>query len=106
MVELGGWFKEKFWTGAGTGGRISTKLITRQLESYLPSDPAGVLPEGGLLRGWSVETRDPLPRIPLLYGENASRSTASARTRSTPAMTATGPCWKSRAAAPSRTTAS
>jgi hypothetical protein len=42
MVELGGWFKEKFWTGAGTDGRISTKLITRQLESYLPSDPAGV----------------------------------------------------------------
>ena len=28
MVELGGWFKEKFWTGAGTDGRINTKLIT------------------------------------------------------------------------------
>ena len=70
MVELGGWFKEKFWTGAGTDGRINTKLITRQLESYLPSDPAGVRLEGGLLRGWNVETRDPLPRIPLLYGEN------------------------------------
>ena len=39
-------------------------------ELPLPSDPAGVLLEGGLLRGWNVETRDPLPRIPLLYGEN------------------------------------
>jgi len=28
MVELGGWFKEEFWTGAGTDGRINTKLIT------------------------------------------------------------------------------
>ena len=26
--------------------------------------------EGGLLRGWNVETRDPLARIPLPYGEN------------------------------------
>ena len=107
MVEPGGWFKEKFWTGAGTDGRINTKLITRQLESYLPSDPAGVLLEGGLLRGWNVETQDPLPRIPLLYGENGKPLYgASTRTRSTPAMTATGPCWKSRAAAPPRTTAS
>ena len=70
MVELGGWFKEKFWTGAGTDGRINTKFITRQLESCLPSGPAGVLLEGGLLPGWNVETRDRLPRIPLLYGEN------------------------------------
>ena len=70
MVKLGGWFKDKFWTGAGTDGRINTKLITKQLESYLPSDPAGVHLEDGLLRGWNVETRDPLPRIPLLYGEN------------------------------------
>jgi hypothetical protein len=54
MVELGGWLKEEFWTGAGTDGRINTKLITRQLESYLPADPAGVLLEGGLLRGWNV----------------------------------------------------
>jgi hypothetical protein len=54
----------------GTGGRINTKLITRQLESYLPADPAGVLLDGGLLHGWNVETRDPLARIPLLYGEN------------------------------------
>jgi hypothetical protein len=29
MVELGGWFKEEFWTGAGTDGRINTKLITK-----------------------------------------------------------------------------
>ena len=70
MVELGGWFKEEFWTGAGTDGRINTKLITKQLESSLPADPAGVLLEGGLLRGWNVETRDSLARIPLLYGEN------------------------------------
>jgi hypothetical protein len=70
MIELGGWFKDKFWAGAGTGGQINTKLITKQLESYLPFDPAGVHLEGGLLRGWNVETRDPLPRIPLLYGEN------------------------------------
>ena len=60
MVELGGWFKEEFWTGAGTDGRINTKLITKQLESYLPADPAGVLLEDGLLRGWNVETRDSL----------------------------------------------
>jgi hypothetical protein len=45
-------------------------LITKQLESYLPADPAGVLLEDGLLRGWNVETRDSLARIPLLYGEN------------------------------------
>lgn len=70
MVKLSGWFKDKFWTGAGTDGRINTKLITKQLESYLPSDPAGVHLEDGLLHGWNVETRDPLPRIPLLYGEN------------------------------------
>jgi hypothetical protein len=69
MVELGGWFKEEFWTGAGTDRRINTKLITKQLESYLPADPAGVVLEGGLLRGWNVETRDSLARIPL-YGEN------------------------------------
>ena len=36
MVELGGWFKEKFWTGAGADGRINTKLITKQL-GELPS---------------------------------------------------------------------
>ena len=50
--------------------RVNTKLITKKLESYLPADPDGVRLEGGLLRGWNVETRDPLARIPLLYGEN------------------------------------
>jgi hypothetical protein len=70
MVELGGWFKDDFWVGAGTDGRINTKLITKQLENYLSSDPPGVPLEGGLLRGWNVETRDSLARIPLLYGEN------------------------------------
>ena len=69
--SLGGWFKEVFWPDAGPPGRIDTKLITKQLESYLPADPAaGVLIEARLLRGWNVETRDPLARIPLLYGEN------------------------------------
>ncbi len=70
MVELGGWFKKEFWSGAGADGRINTKLITKKLESYLPADPGGVRLEGGLLRGWNVETRGPLARIPLLYGEN------------------------------------
>jgi hypothetical protein len=70
MVKLGGWFKDTFWTSAGTDCRINTKLITKQLEGYLPSDPAGVRLEDGLLCGWNVETRDPLLRIPLLYGEN------------------------------------
>ena len=70
MVELGGWFKKEFWNGAGADGRINTKLITKKLESYLPADPDGVRLEGGLLRGWNVETRDPLARVPLLYGEN------------------------------------
>jgi len=49
---------------------MDTKLITKQLESYLPSDPAGVFVEPDLLRGWNVEARDPLAKIPLLYGEN------------------------------------
>jgi hypothetical protein len=40
MVDLGGWFKDEFWVGAGTDNRINTKLITKQLEIYLPSDPA------------------------------------------------------------------
>ena len=70
MLELGGWFKNEFWNGAGTDGRINTKLITKKLESYLPADPDGVRLEDGLLRGWNVETRGPLARIPLLYGEN------------------------------------
>jgi hypothetical protein len=70
MVELGEWFKDVFWPDAETSGRMDTKLITKQLESYLPSAPAGVVIEGGLLRGWNVETRDSLTRIPLLYGEN------------------------------------
>ena len=70
MVELGGWFKKEFWNGAGADGRINTKLITKKLESYLPADPDGVRLEGGLLRGWNLETRDPLARVPLLYGEN------------------------------------
>jgi len=70
MGELGGWFKKEFWSGAGAEGRINTKLITKKLESYLPADPDGVRLEGGLLRGWNVETREPLARIPLLYGEN------------------------------------
>jgi hypothetical protein len=70
MVELCEWFKDEFWVGTGTDNRINTKLITKQLESYLPSDPADVLLEGGLRRGWNVETRDSLARIPLLYGEN------------------------------------
>ncbi len=70
MVELSGWFKKEFRNGAGADGRINTKLITKKLESYLPADSDGVRLEGGLLRGWNVETRDPLARIPLLYGEN------------------------------------
>jgi hypothetical protein len=70
MLKLGGWFKNEFWNSAGTGGRINTKLITKKLESYLPADPDGVRLEDGLLRGWNVETRDLLARIPLLYGEN------------------------------------
>ncbi len=56
MVELGGWFKDEFWVGTGTNNRINTKLITKQLESYLPSDPADVLLEGGL-RGAPVQIR-------------------------------------------------
>jgi hypothetical protein len=70
MAKLGGWLKDDFWPGAATSGRIDTKLITKQLESYLPSDPAGVRLEGGLLCGWNVETRDSVERIPLLYGED------------------------------------
>jgi hypothetical protein len=70
MVGLGGWFKDVFWPGAEPPGSIETKLITKQLESYLPADPAGVFIEPGLLRGWNVETRDPLAKIPLQYGEN------------------------------------
>ena len=106
MLELGGWFKNEFWNGAGTDGRINTKLITKKLESYLPADPDGVRLEDGLLGGWNVETRGPLARIPLLYGENGKPLMASTRTRSTPPMTATARCWRSRAVAPSRTTAS
>jgi hypothetical protein len=70
MVDLGMWFKDVFWPGAESPGSMDTKLITKQLESYLPSDPAGVFVEPDLLRGWNVETRDPLAKIPLLYGEN------------------------------------
>jgi hypothetical protein len=70
IVDLGDWFKDAFWPGAEPPGSMDTKLITKQLESYLPSDTAGVSVEPGLLRGWNVETRDPLARIPLLYGEN------------------------------------
>jgi hypothetical protein len=54
----------------GTDSRINTKFITRQLESYRPADPTGVLLDGGLLHGWNVETRDSPARIPFLYGEN------------------------------------
>ena len=49
---------------------VSTRSSSPSSWSYLPADPAGVLLEGGLLRGWNVETRDSLARIPLLYGEN------------------------------------
>jgi hypothetical protein len=70
MVALGGWFEDEFWVGSGTDKGINTKLITRQLESYLPSDQPKVVVAGGLLRGWNVETRDSMARIPLLYGEN------------------------------------
>jgi hypothetical protein len=70
MVDLGAWFKDVCWPGAEPPGSMGTKLITKQLESYLPSDPAGVFVEPDLLRGWNVETRDPLAKIPLLYGEN------------------------------------
>jgi hypothetical protein len=45
MLELGGWFKNEFWNGAGSDGRINTKLITKKLESYLPADPDGVRAE-------------------------------------------------------------
>jgi hypothetical protein len=54
----------------GAAGRINTEFITKKLESYLPADPDGVRFEGGLLRGWNVETRDWLAWISLLYGEN------------------------------------
>jgi hypothetical protein len=80
----------------GTDGRINTKLITKQLESYRPADPTGVLLDGGLLHGWNVETRDSPARIPFLYGENGKLLYGVTRTRSTPPITAIGRCWKSR----------
>jgi hypothetical protein len=70
MVELGGWFKEDFWTGARTDGRVNTKLITKQLESCLPADPAGVLLEGGLLAVGTSRLAIRSRGSPLLYGEN------------------------------------
>jgi hypothetical protein len=49
MVDLGEWFKDVFWPEAETFPRTATKLITKQLESYLPSALDGVPVEGGLL---------------------------------------------------------
>lgn len=71
-----------------------------------PPDPDGVRLEGGLLCGWNVGTRDPLARIPLLYGENGKPLYGINADAIYAPMTATGRYWRSRAAAPSSTTAS
>jgi hypothetical protein len=49
--------------------RMDTKMITRRLENYLKPDAQQLHVGDGLLAGWSVETREDSPKIPLLYGE-------------------------------------
>jgi hypothetical protein len=77
MVELGGWFKEGFWTGAGTDGRMNTKLITKQLESYLPADSAREVPQRHVrgIPGGRVLARWPYRSV---IGKIAIPNTASA----------------------------
>ena len=106
MVELDGWFKKEFWNGAGADGRINTKLITKKLESYLSADPDGVRLEVICCAVGTSRLAIRWRGSRCFTARTGRHCMASTRTRSTPLMMATGRYQRSRAAAPSRITAS